>query len=758
MVSLYYWFILLHFYAFVLFLGLFSFYLQQPKTDDNNCNVGANVADKSEIYESLDPYVTAVHRLRPLASRYIKRRRLPPNISDDLSRSMYGVTRLNPKRLTALGFSDRVRSYQRQSVIYVPEISKDSRRCDLWSERRDVSYLVKCKISDGDTACFNCIESRKFVRVCVHLSRSIRLVLNYETDKTNGALAAANSKLFRHEVAESSDDFIDLPANESADEGYCLPRVLQQTVNDDNGNWRPSDKTRNCNPVTGDWLLARLGLSENFSYNWICHCRYPNLMTNASTVFSDCSRAVGCRPYGQLDDDARNGRVDPYLHGRCNCSTGYKATRDSMVGPTCVPAAVSWNGVLPQDLYKRYNLNMDSMLSWPRDRRFIDERILRYFDAKDDKLGANRSINLPNPCLYDAVTAKLMPSSRACTLVSEVINGSTVAYCVFQHPQGIPVRTERDYLRNNNGRYSNACLFIDTTHGPETNTVNTILSYNVTTDRYNPRPDFGCLYAGSNQLRKIISDLMAVDSEHWLYFNAFTKEPVSVNRSIKSSNIVVASGSLHGWFSAYEQIPLESASLFGLKESLLRQYASQKNGGVIFNLRKREVLWYNRTNPLGNVHWEQGPAEDWNNHFSQWSPQMYNDSAAWLIHSDDIKPAGFKVEGNNACMRCFSEEPILYPAKAALVPFTGGSAIDDERFSVEYFPTLMPIYRQRTATRPNNTVVMPFVFNTRYDHFDSTITLHQVTEGTVYIMAEQLVGKYKNHDRLLYNKMQSDWV
>ena len=69
----------------------------------------------------------------------------------------YGVEATLETRTRQLGLVRRVKRYQRQSVIQVPEISKDSNKCDAWAisgkdqEGRSVfansQYLTECNLA-----------------------------------------------------------------------------------------------------------------------------------------------------------------------------------------------------------------------------------------------------------------------------------------------------------------------------------------------------------------------------------------------------------------------------------------------------------------------------------------------------------------------------------------------------------------------------------------------------------------------------------
>lgn len=60
----------------------------------------------------------------------------------------------------------RVPRYKREGVD-IPEWSVDTRRCD------DLTDPTECSLSNGNAACFECVESRVSLRTCVHVPRDI---------------------------------------------------------------------------------------------------------------------------------------------------------------------------------------------------------------------------------------------------------------------------------------------------------------------------------------------------------------------------------------------------------------------------------------------------------------------------------------------------------------------------------------------------------------------------------------------------------
>lgn len=748
-----FWLIVVHFHVFIVSLILFSFFLFTAiQTTELTDTQKTRRLFARERTQQLDQWVTAVHSIH----RSALKRRIPLTAADfEDSKELYGVRPVDPKRAKLLGFQPRLLSYERQAEIYVPEISPDSRRCDLWNTRQDIRYLVKCQVAEGDTACFNCIESRKFNRYCIHVPQPLQVHLGFAYTGMPGA-AAENVSLMSSEF-DTGRDVLEIPANESPDEGYCLPSVFKNIVHQD-GAWKPTDDTRNCNPNTGDWLLARLSVTGDTSYNWVCRCRYPNLMTNLSTLFSDCMRPVGCQPHGQLDEETQQGRRNPYTQGECLCNSGYRAGRDATIGPTCLPRVVVGDEDLPQDVYQRYGLNTEAMLTWPEDQRILDSRVATLAGNNQ------RGVALPNPCRYDVLTGRLLPLHKSCLLVTEQIEGEWTAYCVFQTYDAVPVRSSRDYLRNNNGQYTNACMVIDTPSDPSTNTMNTIFSYQVSREVSDPRPDFGVLIARSQTLYRIF-DSVAQDAAY-REFMSHVKPPTPITNQLPDKTTVLATGDVAGWCSVYEQVPMQAVELFGLKSSMILKYGSPYlTGHVVYNLRDRQYFWYVVDNPFGNTHWNHGLRADFYQLLTIWGVPS-NSRNEFLIREGALvfkklqdKPQEFRVGFSNYIRDTVHAQPIRYPYRRFTIPFASGSDIDDDLYSDRYYHTIWPTYAPPSGQRPADKPKMPFVYNTDFDYGDCTLTLHETTgKYGVVLMAEQLCGNYRNHRQRMRNRLQQKWV
>ena len=117
----------------------------------------------------------------------------------------------------------------------------------------DFGQPFECNLDAGARACDFCVDRRTSDIACVHVSRPLRYTL--EDGYQRSILANAEPHL-----------------------GWCLPREFERRLG------------RNCNPNTGRWLLSR---SEDGRPHFVCRCRYPNLMTNSSTMKDDCSLEIG---------------------------------------------------------------------------------------------------------------------------------------------------------------------------------------------------------------------------------------------------------------------------------------------------------------------------------------------------------------------------------------------------------------------------------------------------------------------------------
>lgn len=409
----------------------------------------------------------------------------------------YGVEATLETRTRQLGLVRRVKRYQRQSVIQVPEISKDSNKCDAWAisgkDQEGVGvfansqYLTECNLGEGDTACYKCIEARKFVRSCLHFPQNVTVTRKDGTSFT-------------------------IPSNADQTKGWCLPENFKNIRFEKEAVVPGGDTKRNCNPLTGTWLLSQLGQEDedgeikfDSSYNWICKCRYPNLMTNLTTVMSDCMKPVGCGAHGHLDEVTARGEVDPYARGACVCDKGYVSAFEESVGPTCVPTNIGNTDTL-DNLYKEYGLKMGRTLR----RDYIDKNFLTLFDRNIGK-----RTSLPDPCKVDVLTGK---ETNGCEATLWTLNKKPTVFCQSSSNNHLAVKTNTDYLLNNQGKYPNACLKLfdpktewESGVAKDGNELPTVLSF------YNGKqhPDVGIVvqtFFNKSRVRELYKELWDRDS------------------------------------------------------------------------------------------------------------------------------------------------------------------------------------------------------------------------------------------------------
>lgn len=180
---------------------------------------------------------------------------------------------------------------------------------------RRIVYITITRVAH-----FECIESRSSLCTCAHVKEPVSI---YDEVRTKE---------------------ITLWPNSSPLMGYCLRESLavqlQKLVtgeddddNDDDGddndgtNRLTRDSRPECSAHNADWILVRKRASQNSqdsSFNFVCRCKYPHLMTNKAGPMSSCSRAVGCNNQGRLDADSRASLSDPFVNGRCDCDDGVR--------------------------------------------------------------------------------------------------------------------------------------------------------------------------------------------------------------------------------------------------------------------------------------------------------------------------------------------------------------------------------------------------------------------------------------------------
>lgn len=342
----------------------------------------------------------------------------------------------------------------------------------------------ECHIDGGRFACDFCADKKKADLRCVHMSRPFR----YTQD--DGSVQTIRANLEPHL-------------------GWCLPSEFERRLDS------------NCNPNTGRWLLTR----EKGEASFVCRCRYPNLMTNSSSVKDDCSLPVGCYP-GRLDEDSRAGRVDPYTSGFCNCPASYYPDFDPTVGPLCRPNSIldeprGDNGLADvlaarglESNYKVLPISHASPL------------FLQLFDGSRNN--PSNDPRLPDPCSIDVLSGRAFTrDEEGCYLERKWIafdfasersvltrfngqstkrqfdGGKIVVYCDSRNPRFLPVQTSSDYLLNNHGRYPNACLRLSDNplFGMQTGNEATNLSSLFMLSHYNSKyyPDVGVVISDSTR-------------------------------------------------------------------------------------------------------------------------------------------------------------------------------------------------------------------------------------------------------------------
>lgn len=319
----------------------------------------------------------------------------------------------------------RIRSFEREGIV-IPDRSIDSRECD------DFTKLQQCNVSDGYIGCFECIESRYSLRVCVHINEPIRI------------------------LDEQKDQFITLPSNTSITQGYCLREKLARDIKAATSEESSSsirEAKRQCSAYNADWILVRKRTDGDSSYNFACRCRYPHLMTNVNGPLSACSLDVACNGHGHLDEESRSSRANPFVDGRCECENGWISERDESngVGPLCREATFAeW----PSAFLKKRRHDDIELYSDEIDRSFRVAIEYARRDIVDNDEDQPRKVWLPNPC----GKCELLSSPNGTYFCGDRLetydkNGKRGLLAVH-----LGVRRTKDYLRNNGGRLPNACV------------------------------------------------------------------------------------------------------------------------------------------------------------------------------------------------------------------------------------------------------------------------------------------------------------
>lgn len=239
-----------------------------------------------------------------------------------------------------------------------------------------VQQPYKCTVSKATEACLAC-GAQNSTAVCVHL--------DHDTE-------------YRPSSHNSTGERITLPANESADEGYCLS----------------VDKVADrCNPLYGRHMLVQLPPGSNSTGDMAlaCQCTYPGLIGNTD-IHGACETYFMC-----------NGRVRqtglPLVDTECDCPTGQMniAATDDVSGPHCAHVSVTKS--------TGEELTFDSQHSVPRDR---------YADHVRLQTALSRMID---PC-------------RQCAATGRPVNGRMVStddggyQCISLDTSCIPIRRSQE--------------------------------------------------------------------------------------------------------------------------------------------------------------------------------------------------------------------------------------------------------------------------------------------------------------------------
>lgn len=311
----------------------------------------------------------------------------------------------------------RVPDVDRTGVI-VPEWSEDTRECD------DFAKPIECDVRDGFNACFECVESRSSLRLCAHVNEDTP-VFDVRANAT-----------------------IVLPKNTDTDKGYCLRDDLASQLKKlRDVESSVSKLKKSCNVFTGNWLLVRRSVDGDSSYNFVCQCKYPHLLTNLNGPQTACLKDVACNGHGRLDDNSSNGLWDVVAHGSCLCDNGWVGERSSVTGPYCREGTFA---EFPTLFFGKrrsdFDIELNDAMVEPKFKYAINE-------TRRDA----GSVYLPNPCASPCQLKLSDDESFAyCADGFDLKNdGSTLRRV------GVGIYHGRDYLLGNGGSYPNACLTFD---------------------------------------------------------------------------------------------------------------------------------------------------------------------------------------------------------------------------------------------------------------------------------------------------------
>jgi Per os infectivity len=192
-----------------------------------------------------------------------------------------------------------------------------------------------------------------------------------------------------------------------------------------------SDKKIKCDSTTGNLVVSKLSHETN-TYDMLCLCKYPNLVSQKS-LQDNCDRILACKPHGVLKD-MNVSNYDPFLKGECKCPDDYKSVRNEIFGPYCEPRKIS-------ELIKNPHENISRFLpsnSCPIG--YIQKSKLYNSTQNVPDSGPDRCIK--NPCEWDVFSGKM---NLNCKLQMPI--GLHPAYCKCDPRMGyVPVYSEDTIL------------------------------------------------------------------------------------------------------------------------------------------------------------------------------------------------------------------------------------------------------------------------------------------------------------------------
>lgn len=639
-----------------------------------------------------------------------------------LKGNVYGAGKVIPRATTNQGFARKLRRYERQDVIYVPEISADSVKCDAWMGERAITLdtlgrdkfgetkLFECDIEKGETACFKCIESRKYLRSCVHVKHDLT-------------------------VNDRNDDVIVIPKNRDSSVGWCLPKNFEnidQDADDGGATGIPKEIDRNCNPKTGKWLLAQLGDDGgNFdsSYNWICKCTYPNLMTNLTSTMSDCMRPVGCGDHGELDELSRKGLVDPYREGRCVCDNFYESSFEDSTGPVCVPRNIGKAGKTLHQLYLENDMTWGEGISHDYVTKLLVNSIDRKYRAQ--------SI-IPNPCNVDALTGIY---TNGCKAVKTRIDGKDTVICVSVRGDHVTATNDSDYLLNNNGKYPNVCVkVIDDRAKRYPSNESSYMELPFVLSGFNRKwlPDFGVIIPLSeiSTLRKLYKSLWKNDAgmRDWYARNVTAPKPFGGERyAIRHSLEYLDSESV---LVVYENFPnTGKGGYYSPAHNFVFGYLQN------WKIRKMFALFAQNYDKFYREYY--GVRDTW---WWEQSRGQYNRDKArgrlpngttYFDYIKQNKEIGKQIYRMRQLFLSVTYDDSMYPGIPYSCPLCGDSGSKSgEYVRQNIIPSLVPFYYES-----NN---RPIYMNGKYFSFDGTCIIYMNNSEMVFV-AERFMHNFLNH-------------